>query len=119
MRPWCFAATIVPIERKAAWRREVMDRVAVVTESSSRVPRAAQVMVKRVNELSVLDTLFFLAKGGGYRGRPLVRAPCSGLSLPLMSKMTCVYLGGVVHENGRWGDCSRLWGSGPAQGRCA
>lgn len=96
-----------------------MNRVAVVTESSSRAPRAAQVMVKRVNELSVLDTLFFLAKGGGYRGRPLVRAPCSGLSLPLMSKMTCVYLGGVVHENGRWGDCSRLWGSGPAQGRCA
>lgn len=41
-----------------------MDRVAVVTESSSRVPRAAQVMVKRVNELSVLDTLFFLAKEG-------------------------------------------------------
>lgn len=28
MRPWCFAATIVPIERKAAWRREVMNRVS-------------------------------------------------------------------------------------------
>ncbi len=41
-----------------------MGRVAVVTESSSCVPQAAQETMKRVNVLSVLDTLFFLAKGG-------------------------------------------------------
>ncbi len=53
-----------------------MDRVAVVTESSSCVPQAAQEMMKRVNVLPVLDTLFFLAKGGAdTEGGRLCRLP--------------------------------------------
>jgi len=71
LRRWCFAATIVPIERKAALRGEVVDRVAVVTESSACVPQAAQEMMKRVNALAVLDTLFCLARGERAGSRPV------------------------------------------------